>query len=302
MSAVMDSSTFSESPDLERLRALVEGALRGPVDALITERGELQRFGEALRYPLGAGGKRLRPVLLLATVEALGGELSRGLPAACSLELVHTFSLVHDDLPALDDDSLRRGLPTTHVAYGEDIAILVGDGLLALAFRVIAEGVGVSAETRLQLVHELAAATDGMVRGQYLDLHPIAEPDEAWVRRMCSLKTGCLLEAAIAMGLHVVGADVATTAAYRELGFEIGVAFQIVDDVLDATSTSEVLGKTAGADEANDRQSWVRVLGLAEAQARAEASWQRADALLDALPGEPVALRAVIETIYRRTS
>jgi geranylgeranyl pyrophosphate synthase len=215
---------------------------------------------------------------------------------------VHTFSLVHDDLPALDDDSLRRGLPTTHVAYGEDIAILVGDGLLALAFRVIAEGVGVSAETRLQLVHELAAATDGMVRGQYLDLHPIAEPDEAWVRRMCSLKTGCLLEAAIAMGLHVVGADAATTAAYRELGFEIGVAFQIVDDVLDATSTSEVLGKTAGADEANDRQSWVRVLGLAEAQARAEASWQRADALLDALPGEPVALRAVIETIYRRTS
>lgn len=298
----MDSSTFSESPDLERLRALVEGALRGPVDALITERGELQRFGEALRYPLGAGGKRLRPVLLLATVEALGGELSRGLPAACSLELVHTFSLVHDDLPALDDDSLRRGLPTTHVAYGEDIAILVGDGLLALAFRVIAEGVGVSAETRLQLVHELAAATDGMVRGQYLDLHPIAEPDEAWVSRMCSLKTGCLLEAAIAMGLHVVGADAATTAAYRELGFEIGVAFQIVDDVLDATSTSEVLGKTAGADEANDRQSWVRVLGLAEAQARAEASWQRADALLDALPGEPVALRAVIETIYRRTS
>jgi geranylgeranyl pyrophosphate synthase len=119
---------------------------------------------------------------------------------------------------------------------------------------------------------------------------------------MCSLKTGCLLEAAIAMGLHVVGADAATTAAYRELGFEIGVAFQIVDDVLDATSTSEVLGKTAGADEANDRQSWVRVLGLAEAQARAEASWQRADALLDALPGEPVALRAVIETIYRRTS
>jgi geranylgeranyl pyrophosphate synthase len=241
-------------------------------------------------------------VLLLATVEALGGELSRGLPAACSLELVHTFSLVHDDLPALDDDSLRRGLPTTHVAYGEDIAILVGDGLLALAFRVIAEGVGVSAETRLQLVHELAAATDGMVRGQYFDLHPIAEPDEAWVRRMCSLKTGCLLEAAIAMGLHVVGADAATTAAYRELGFEIGVAFQIVDDVLDATSTSEVLGKTAGADEVNDRQSWVRVLGLAEAQARAEASWQRADALLDALPGEPVALRAVIETIYRRTS
>lgn len=298
----MDSSISSDPDDLERLRVLVEGALRGPVDALITERGELQRFGEALRYPLGAGGKRLRPVLLLATVEALGGNLSAGLPAACSLELVHTFSLVHDDLPALDDDSLRRGMPTTHVAYGEDVAILVGDGLLALAFRVIAEGSLVSAETRLALVHELATATDGMVRGQYLDLHPADEPDEAWVRRMCSLKTGCLLEAAIAMGLHVAGADEATTRAYRALGFEIGVAFQIVDDVLDATSTSEELGKTAGADEANDRQSWVRVLGLPEAQARAEESWQRTSALLDALPGDPVALRAVVETIYRRTN
>ena len=295
----MDSSTSS---DLERLRLLVEDALRGPVDALITERGELQRFGEALRYPVGAGGKRLRPVLLLATVEALGGELAAALPAACALELVHTFSLVHDDLPALDDDSLRRGMPTTHVAFGEDVAILVGDGLLALAFRVIAEGRVADAETRLALVHELSIATDGMVRGQYLDLHPIDEPDEAWVRRMCSLKTGCLLEAAIAMGLHVAGADAATTAAYRELGAEIGVAFQIVDDVLDATSTSEELGKTAGADEANDRQSWVRVLGLPEAQDRAEQSWQRTDALLDALPGDPAALRAAVELIYRRTS
>lgn len=298
----MGSSGSSDADDVERLRALVEDALRGPVDALITERGDLERFGEALRYPLGAGGKRLRPVLLLAVVEALGGDLAAGLPAACALELVHTFSLVHDDLPALDDDSLRRGLPTTHVAYGEDVAILVGDGLLALAFRVIAEGRIADAETRLALVHELALATDGMVRGQYLDLNPPAAPDEAWVRRMCSLKTGCLLEAAIAMGLHVAGADADATAAYRALGAEIGVAFQIVDDVLDATSTSEELGKTAGADEANDRSTWVRVLGLPVAQDRAEASWERSQELLAALPGEPDALRAAVEMIYRRTS
>ncbi|MGI9116176.1 MAG: polyprenyl synthetase family protein [Gaiellales bacterium] len=298
----MDSSTSSDDPDLARLRGLVDDALRGPVDALIAEEGELTRFGEALRYPLGAGGKRLRPVLLLATVEALGGELAPALAPACALELVHTFSLVHDDLPALDDDALRRGLPTTHVAYAEDIAILVGDGLLTLAFRVIAEGRGLDADARLALIGELARATDGMVRGQYLDLYPSTTPDEAWVRRMCSLKTGCLLEAAIGMGLRVAGADDATAAAYRALGTEIGVAFQIVDDVLDATSTSDELGKTAGADEANDRSTWVRVLGLEEAQAHAEASWRRADAMLDALPGDTRALRACVELIYRRTN
>lgn len=289
----------STSSDLDRLRGLVDDALRGPVDALIAEDGELARFGEALRYPLGAGGKRLRPVLLLATTEALGGDLTAGLAPACALELVHTFSLVHDDLPALDDDDLRRGMPTTHVAYGEDIAILVGDGLLALAFRVIAEGRGLDAETRLGLVRELSRATDGMVRGQYLDLYPSAAADEAWVRRMCSLKTGCLLEAAVAMGMLVAGCD---EPGYRALGTEIGVGFQIVDDVLDATGTSDELGKTAGADEANDRSSWVRVLGLEAAQAQAQASWERAEALLDALPGDPRALRACVETIYRRTS
>ena len=298
----MGSSGSSDADAVERLRALADDALRGPVDALMSEEGELARFGEALRYPLGAGGKRLRPVLLLATVEALGGDLDAALAPACALELVHTFSLVHDDLPALDDDALRRGLPTTHVAYAEDIAILVGDGLLALAFRVIAEGRGIDAETRIGLVQELARATDGMVRGQYLDLYPSGDPDEAWVRRMCALKTGRLLEAAVGMGLRVAGADDAAAAAYRALGAEIGVAFQIVDDVLDATSTSAELGKTAGADEANDRASWVRVLGLAEAQRHAEASWQRADAMLDALPGDPRALRACVELIYRRTS
>jgi geranylgeranyl diphosphate synthase type II len=292
----------SGSSDLDRLRGLVDDALRGPVDALIAEDGDLARFAEALRYPIGAGGKRLRPVLLLAVVEALDGDLAAGLAPACALELVHTFSLVHDDLPALDDDDLRRGLPTTHVAYGEDIAILVGDGLLALAFRVIAEGRLLAGETRLALVRELSRATDGMVRGQYLDLHPGAEPDEAHVRRMCALKTGCLLEAAVGMGLLVAGAGDAADAAYRALGAEIGVAFQIVDDVLDATSTSEELGKTAGADEANDRSTWVRVLGLEAAQERAQASWERADAMLDALPGDPAALRACVETIYRRTS
>lgn len=295
----MGSSTSSEH--LPRLAGLVEAALTERVGALIGAEDDLAPFAAALRHPLEAGGKRLRPVLLLATVEALGGDLEPALSSACALELIHTFSLVHDDLPALDDDDLRRGRPTTHVAYGEDVAILVGDGLFALAFRLIAEDPLPDPAARLGAVAELARATDGMVRGQYLDLHPVPDPDEAAVARMCGLKTGCLIEAGIGMGLVLAGADPAAQDAYRALGRELGVGFQIVDDVLDATGTSAELGKTAGADVANDRRTFVTVLGLEAARERAEASWARAEALLDGLPGDPAALREAAALIYRRT-
>jgi geranylgeranyl diphosphate synthase type II len=188
------------------------------------------------------------------------------------------------------------------VAYGEDVAILVGDGLFALAFRLLAEDPAAEPAARLEAIGELARATDGMVRGQYLDLHPVADPDEASLRRMCGLKTGCLIEAGIGMGLVLAGADESTSTAYRALAAELGVGFQIVDDVLDATGTSAELGKTAGADIANDRRTFVTVLGLEAAQARVEASWTEAQRLLDALPGDPVALREAAAMIYRRTS
>lgn len=297
----MASSTSSDPAGIRRLGDLVEDGLRRHVDAALGADADLRPFAEALRYPLDAGGKRLRPILLLATVEALGGDVEDALASACALELIHTFSLVHDDLPALDDDSVRRGRPTTHVAFGEDIAILVGDGLFALAFRLIAEDPRPSATARLAAITALARATDGMVRGQYLDLRPDGDGDEAGLRRMNGLKTGCLLEAAVGMGLALVDAPAEVRAPYAALAAEIGVGFQMVDDVLDATRTSEELGKTAGADVANDRRTWVTVLGLEAAQARVEASWQAATTMLDALPGNPAVLRAIVELVYRRT-
>lgn len=296
----MGSSISSDAAALERLTERAEEGLARLVGELIGDEADLAPFADALRYPVAAGGKRLRPTLLLATVEALEGNLDDALPAACGIELIHTFSLVHDDLPALDDDDLRRGRPTTHRVYGEDVAVLVGDGLFALAFRLVLERGAAASERRLEAAAELARATDGMVRGQYLDLHPDGEPDEAALRRMCGLKTGCLIGAALRMGAALAGGDCEVRRAYGALAEEIGVGFQIVDDVLDATGTSEALGKTAGSDVANDRRTFVTVLGLPEAQRLVEESWQRSNALLAALPGDPRALRAAVERIYRR--
>ncbi|PHX81048.1 MAG: hypothetical protein CK540_04645 [Thermoleophilia bacterium] len=300
MSVAMDSSISSEPTVIARLGALVETALATQVGLAIGADADLAAFASALRYPIAAGGKRLRPILLLATVEALGGDVEAALPSACALELIHTFSLVHDDLPALDDDSLRRGLPTTHVEFGEDVAILVGDGLFALAFCLVADAEDTPPEARLAVLSALARATDGMVRGQYLDLRPVANPDQYSLRRMCGLKTGCLIEAGVQMGLALVAADRQTTIAYAAFASELGVGFQIVDDLLDATSTTDTLGKTAGADVANQRSTFVTVLGLDEAQAAAERSWQAVESLLAALPGNPAALAAIAEHIYRR--
>lgn len=296
----MGSSTSSEAARLDRFGVLVEQGLDRLIAEATDTQGGLAPFVEALRYPVEAGGKRLRPTLLLATVDALGGDLDDAVPAACAIELIHTFSLVHDDLPALDDDDLRRGRPTTHRVYGEDVAVLVGDGLFALAFRFVLEAGRASSEARIAAAAELARATDGMVRGQYLDLHPDGEPDEAALRRMCGLKTGCLIRAALRMGVHLAEGDRAVFDRYDALAHEIGVGFQMVDDVLDAVGTSEALGKTAGSDVANERRTFVTVLGLERAKRLAEESWLRANALLDGLPGDPGALRVAVDRIYRR--
>ena len=260
---------------------------------------DLAAFDAALRYPLEAGGKRLRPVLLLATVEALGGDVEAALPTAAALEYVHTFSLVHDDLPALDDDDLRRGRPTTHVAFGEDVAILVGDALLNCAYRLVLERQAGPAERRLAVLAALAAAVDGMIRGQYLDLRPDGAADEATLRRLCALKTGRLIEASVGAGLELVAADDGTRAAYGAFAAELGVGFQIVDDVLDATGSAQVLGKTPGGDAPRGK-GHVAVLGLPRARELAAASERQAQALLAALPGRPEALAAIAARVYRR--
>jgi geranylgeranyl diphosphate synthase type II len=261
---------------------------------------DLEPFEDALWYPLVAGGKRLRPLLSLATVEALGGDTNAALPVAAALEWVHTFSLVHDDLPAIDDDALRRGRPTTHIRYGEDAAVLVGDALLNGAYGLVLERLRCPASRRAAVLAALFAGVDGMIAGQYLDVRPPAVPDEAWLRRMSGLKTGRLIRASVATGLALVAPPAATEAAYLTFAEELGAGFQMVDDVLDATGTDEQLGKPAGSDVAHDKRTYVTVLGVDRTRELADDSERRCLALLEALPGRTDSLAGLAELVYAR--
>ncbi len=290
-----------EAPDpLAPLRQLVERGLR---ELDLRMPGDLDGFAEAIRYPLLAPGKRLRPVLCLATGEALGIAPTELLPTALALELVHTFSLVHDDLPAMDDDDLRRGLPTTHRRYGEDVAILVGDGLLAAAFELVGEEQGGSAERRLAALALLARATGvaGMVGGQYLDVRASADIDETGLQRLHRLKTGALLEASVGCAVVLAAPEPDVAAALASFAAELGLLFQIVDDVLDATGSDASLGKPAGSDERRGRRTYVTVLGLEGARRRQEQCENAARASLSRISGEKKALVAVLELVARRT-
>jgi geranylgeranyl diphosphate synthase type II len=285
--------TTASSASSERLTQLVEEALRAT--PIVPSAANLGAFADACSHALRAGGKRLRPTLLLATVESLGGDVEAALPSAVALEWIHTFSLVHDDLPAMDDDALRRGLPTTHVVYGEDVAILAGDLLLTRALAHVAAHA--PAGCRDAVLVTLAAGVEGMIHGQYLDVRPPQVVDEPWLRRMCSLKTGSLMRAAVAAGLaHAGSAD----GGYLAFADELGLGFQIVDDVLDATGSREALGKPPGSDAANQKSTFVTVLGIDRARELAATSERRCLELLDALPGEPAALRSIAVRVYAR--
>jgi geranylgeranyl diphosphate synthase, type II len=275
----------------DELRALAEEFLAGLPFA-----ADLGRLEEALRYSLLGGGKRIRPVLCLATGEALGRAPEELLPAACSLELVHTFSLVHDDLPALDDDDLRRGQPSAHVRFGEDVAILAGDALLAEAFRLALR------YPSPLVARELADATLGMIGGQYLDVTTDGDVDAAALRRLHALKTGRLLCAAVTTATAVAGLPEDERAAWRGLGEEIGLLFQIVDDVLDATGTAAELGKTPGKDQAAGKVTYVSLHGLERARELADETRARVGERLARLPGDTSVLEALVETIHYRRS
>ncbi len=278
----------------DHLVALVEAGL-----VLHAPHGE-PGLSEAMRYPLEAGGKRLRPTLLLAVVDALGGRVADAVPAAVALEWVHTFSLVHDDLPALDDDALRRGRPTTHVRYGDDVAVLVGDALLNGAYGLVLHQLRCPASRRALVLGALVDGVSAMIAGQHRDVRPPAAPDEAWLKEMCARKTGALLRAAVAMAVALVGPAPSWEAAYLAVADELGVGFQIVDDVLDATGSDAVLGKPAGSDADHGKTTYVTVLGLARARALAAESAARASALVAALPGRPEALAAIVARVYTR--
>ena len=260
---------------------------------------DLAPFDEALRYPLEAGGKRLRPVLLLATVEALGGDVEGALPTAVALECVHTFSLVHDDLPALDDDDLRRGRETVHRVYGEDVAVLVGDALLTVAFRLVAERQGGPAERRLRATATLARAVDGMIRGQYLDVRPVDGIDEAGLRRLCALKTGRYRGRRRA---RARSRGPGRRGSGRLPRARRGGRRGLPDRRRRARRhrSDDALGKRAGADAA---PAGARTSPSSVCRGRGElarASEERAFARLDELPGRPRSLAAIVERVYRR--
>jgi geranylgeranyl diphosphate synthase, type II len=260
---------------------------------------------EAMRYSLLAGGKRIRPVLALATAEAIGREPSTVLPLAAAIELIHTYSLIHDDLPAMDDDDLRRGRPTCHRVYGEDVAILAGDALYAEAFHLLlAEQQGDPAHV-LAAAAELAAATgvQGMVGGQYVDVAGSAPAGIEGLRHLHELKTGRLIAASIECALIAGGAHKRETiSAYRAFASELGVLFQIVDDILDVTGSAETLGKPQGSDERLGKRTYVTEFGLDGARDLARESHGRARAALTrAAPNGAQQLEQITEFIATRT-
>jgi len=256
---------------------------------------------EAMRYSLLAGGKRIRPVLALATAEDLGRDPAEYLPLAAALELIHTYSLIHDDLPAMDDDDLRRGRPTCHVKYGEDIAILAGDGLYAEAFRHLLEHQHGEPQRLLAAAAELATATgvNGMVGGQYIDVRG----GDINLRRLHELKTGRLIGASVeCVLLLAAGEDAATRLpGFRAFAAELGVLFQIVDDILDVTGTEDALGKPQGSDERHGKLTYVSQYGVDGARRMAADSHRNA---LEALQraGGAAELQHITDFIYTRTS
>ncbi len=284
----------------DELRALVEEFLEGLHFGAAPAARPLV---EAMRYSLLAGGKRVRPVLCLAVAERLGAAPRRLLPFACALELIHTYSLIHDDLPAIDDDSLRRGQPTCHVVFGEDIAILAGDGLFAEAFRLITDRQEGEPALLVAALSEVAWATgvQGMVGGQYMDVAATASHDEE-LRLLHSLKTGRLIKASVAGAAVLCGVTGPPLEPYRAFAREIGLLFQIVDDILDVEGEAADLGKTAGKDAKLDKTTYVSRFGLDGAHALAAESHERAAARLAELGGDAGSLGAVTDYIFERRS
>ncbi len=260
----------------------------------------------AMRYSLFAGGKRIRPLLVISAADAVSDAPVGVESAACALEMIHTYSLIHDDLPALDNDDLRRGRPTCHKVFGEAMAILAGDSLLTLAFEVLAKLEGVSADRRIELVRELAVASGtvgGMIGGQVNDIegegkHPTAELLESIHRA----KTGALLRASVRMGAIYAGADAAQLAALTKFGEHIGLAFQIVDDILDVEESSEALGKTAGKDAAQHKITFPAVYGIEQSRKMAEDERVAAHLALNIFDDRATRLRELADLVVKRKS
>ncbi len=271
-------STFDLSGYLFRNRKLVDAALISVFDELDRQRELVQ----AMTHSLMAGGKRVRPALALATASALGADPLIALPASCAIEMIHTYSLIHDDLPAMDDDDLRRGVPTCHKQFSEPTAILAGDGLLTHAFHILAAPgscfkIFPDAETRLILVEKISAAAgvNGMVEGQMLDMQAENNPENlpldspgvlAHLKKIHRHKTGAMIEVSVASGAISAGADKEALNALGTYAENIGLAFQVMDDILNVEGDSKVMGKAAGSDALHDKLTFPAILGLEESK------------------------------------
>ncbi|MDO9434812.1 polyprenyl synthetase family protein [Hydrogenophaga sp.] len=264
-------------------------------------------LGDAMRYAVLDGGKRLRPLLVLATAEAVGGQSQAAMRAACAVELIHAYSLVHDDMPCMDNDVLRRGKPTVHVQFGQAQALLAGDALQALAFELLVPGDRTVADVmsaRLCRLLALSAGADGMAGGQAVDLASVGVAlDLPSLEAMHRRKTGALLQASVTMGAATGDVSRDTHASLAAFGACVGLAFQVVDDILDVTADSTTLGKTAGKDAAADKPTFVSLMGLTEAQAYAERVLDQAhDALRRSGLSHLHTLHALADWVGRRAS
>lgn len=284
----------------EKRRALVE---EGLVRELRTDEAFDARLAESMEYSLTAGGKRLRPILLMAAADAAGGHGEDYLTSACAVEMIHTYSLIHDDLPAMDDDDYRRGKLTNHKVYGAGLATLAGDALLTMAFELLARQQGVPAETMLRVVREIsgAAGANGMVGGQALDLASEGKRiDMDTLRRMHMAKTGALFRASVRSGAILGGADEAQLAALTEYAEAFGLAFQITDDILDVTGDAAAIGKPVGSDERNHKSTYVTLTSLEEAKRLAREAADRAHEALAPLGEKAAFLDELAEYLVTR--
>jgi geranylgeranyl diphosphate synthase type II len=289
--------------ELDPMRKRVDAALAGflpPPDRIP------EILHRALHYSLFPGGKRIRPLLTLAACHALGGDETRAMPAACAIEMIHSYSLIHDDLPAMDNDDLRRGRPTSHKVFGEAIAILAGDALLSIAFQNLTRFPAGEDTTamRLRILQVIAdaASAEGIIAGQVMDLQMEGRQfDEATLERIHRSKTGALLTACVVAGAVAGGVEAARIDAFRTYGESIGLAFQIVDDLLDVEGSAESLGKTAGKDARAAKATFPALLGVDESRRRAAALVDQAcAAVCDLRPGTPL-LEGLARAVLNRS-
>jgi geranylgeranyl pyrophosphate synthase len=302
----MVSNAIQNPLELDSLLASSRALVELELNKLLPLAGTApEKIHQAIRWSVFAGGKRFRPALLLAVGQTFSVPVEALIRTACAFEMVHTYSLIHDDLPAMDDDDLRRGRPTCHVRFDEATAILAGDALQTLAFQTIAEDAGLDAETRIALIAELAhaaATPDGMVAGQALDMEAeTRQVSRAQLEEIHRLKTGALIRAAARCGAIIGGADESELVAVTSYGSHLGLLFQITDDFLDVTATAEDLGKTPGKDARSNKATYPALHGMEETRTAAIEAHRDAGEALDQIDRPTDVLRRIADFILHRT-